>query len=111
MKRLQVCITFDVDLSDYTGGGAGIDELDFLFSKALASFCQTPRWCATWFVRLDAQLEALYGRADYIFKRYYGELCQLRQRGHEIGWHPHSYVTVGAQWKQNTAAVAVVDEL
>ena len=111
MKRLQVCITFDVDLSDYTSGGAGIEELDFLFSTALGGFHQTPRWRATWFVRLDAQLEALYGCADYIFKRYDGELGQLRERGHELGWHPHSYVKVGAQWKQNTTTVAVVDEL
>lgn len=110
MKRVKVCLTFDVDLSDYTKDGAEVDELDFLFSRVVPELRRESLAC-TWFVRLDAQMEALYGHAAYILERYETEFRALRAEGHEVGWHPHSYANSGGRWVQNTSAEAVREEL
>ena len=109
MRRLNVCLTFDIDLSYYAGAGAGVDELDFLFSEAASSLRRQRR--ATWFVRMDAQIESLYGHAAFVFERYGSELRALAAEGHEIGWHPHSYLRDGAGWRQNTSPASVRGEL
>ncbi|MBD0370360.1 MAG: hypothetical protein ICV60_05955 [Pyrinomonadaceae bacterium] len=111
MKQLKVCVTFDVDLSDYTNDGAEVDELAFLFSEVIPELRRDERLRATWFVRLDAQVEALYGHADYFFERYEREFRALSAEGHEIGWHPHSYLKTDEGWKQNTSSESVREEL
>lgn len=111
MKRLKVCLTFDVDLADYTRGGAEVDELAFLFSEVVPFLRRDERLRATWFVRLDAQIEALYGTASYFFERYEREFRALLSEGHEIGWHPHSYLKTDEGWRQNTSSSSVREEL
>ncbi len=111
VKTLRLCVTFDVDFAEYTNGWSAADEFASVFPSIMSVFQRHANWKATWFVRLDAQMEMLYGRADYILRQYKTELRELRQNGHEIGWHPHCYVQVDGQWRQNTNAAGVVDEL
>jgi hypothetical protein len=65
----------------------------------------------TWFVRLDAQVESLWGSADHFFRQYESLLGGLRKDGHEVGWHPHCYVEAEGRWKQNVDETTVLDEL
>ena len=110
---MQVCLTFDVDLTDYVGGRESfdLDELQRALPVINSSFQRHPQWKATWFVRLDSQMEALYGSADAAFRRYENELAYLQSAGHKLGWHFHSYIQSDGKWRQNVQVSAVVDEL
>lgn len=44
---------------------------------------------ATWFVRADNQLDAVYGHPDWLLQRNRPTWDTLRAEGHGIGWHPH----------------------
>lgn len=44
-----------------------------------------------WFVRMDPQIAGSHGRADWVAHAYGEALRALRQRGDEIGLHPHGW--------------------
>lgn len=111
MKNLKTCITFDLDFTNYIDGGIPIDEFRLVFPSILSVLSKKPESRATWFIRLDAQIEALYGEADYFFHCYKSEIDELRSIGHEIGWHPHCYAECDGVWKQNTDVSSVLGEL
>ena len=111
MRMLKVCLTFDIDFVDYTHDGAPVDEFSIGFPLILSVFQRHTDCKATWYIRLDAQIERRYGSPDHILQRYESELNELRQGGHEIGWHPHCYVESEGRWKQNIEVCSVVDEL
>jgi len=54
----------------------------------------------TWFVRVDPQLEALYGDCGYLLDRYASLWDSCKRRGDELAWHPHLYRLEGARWVQ-----------
>ncbi len=107
-----ICLTFDVDLVGHAAGDAAVDEFSKAIPSMLAMFDRHPSWTATWFVRLDDQIAATFGNPAAIVERHSSLLTDLRARGHEVGWHPHSY-TRGADgsWRQNTDDAMVADEL
>lgn len=110
MGKLLVCLTFDLDFTDYAYGINGVDE----FARALPEIfhiLEKDAAKATWFIRLDRQIEVIYGRVDYFFQRYRKEIASLKQAGHEIAWHPHCYVRKGDQWQQNCDSASVAQEL
>jgi hypothetical protein len=109
----RVCVTFDVDFTWHAGGGGGgfIDEMSEVFPSLWAVLRRYPDCKTTWLVRLDDQMQALHGQADYALVRYAKEFAELCQAGHEIGWHPHSYVRVGPNWRQNTDNGRLIAEL
>jgi hypothetical protein len=111
MRELKVCVTFDVDFADYIGGAAVVDEMSQSLDCIATTFLKKKNWKATWFIRLDARIEALYGSPDYIFRRYATKFEELVRAGHEIGWHPHSYAKSNGQWKQNIDVPTLVNEL
>ena len=111
MKKLKVCITFDVDFTNYFEDNTPIDEFRFIFPQLVGLLNRKPELKVTWFLRLDAQIEALYGKADYFFCHYSSEINELRRMGHEIGWHPHCYTQSDGVWTQNTHVSDVLREL
>jgi hypothetical protein len=112
VQVLKICVTFDVDFTDYlTDGKSDIDEFESIFPSILSVLEKEKGFKATWFIRLDSQLEALYGQPDYILHRYGKELDCLSLAGHEIGWHPHFYVKGEGGWRQNLEAAKIMDEL
>lgn len=111
MRELRLCVTFDVDFADYTEGGSTVDEFEAAVPSILSCLGRHPSRKTTWFIRLDDQIGALYGRPDHIFRRYADALRQLQRGGHELGWHPHCYVRAGGRWRQNVDEAAVLDEL
>jgi hypothetical protein len=105
-------VTFDVDLTDYlTEGKSGVEEFESIIPSVLSVLEKEKGFKATWFIRLDSQMDALYGQPDYVFHRYREELHHLSSIGHEIGWHPHFYVKGEGGWRQSFKTAEIMDEL
>ena len=51
-----------------------------------------------WFLRMDPQVEAAYGSADWAAERYGAQLEGLRAAGDEVGLHTHAWRRVGGAW-------------
>lgn len=103
-------VTFDIDLVDHLNGGE-VDEMELAF-PLFQQFCKENPWFrSTWFVRIDDQMASRFGTADYIFKAHAAKIQWLRENGHEIAWHFHSFVKVGNGWDQNTNEEKVAFEL
>ena len=112
MTPVRICLTFDIDLVGHAAAGESVDEFTDAVPGILSIFDRHPSWTATWFVRLDDQIGAIFGSPAAIVERHAALLSDLRSRGHEVGWHPHSYArTSDGRWRQNTDEAQVVDEL
>ncbi len=96
----KFCITFDVDLTDYLSGNNS-DEMDECFNSIQRKLLEYSEVKTTWFIRIDSQIESIYGRADHIFVKHREKLRWLTDNGHEIGWHYHGYKIKSAGWIQN----------
>jgi len=96
----NAAITFDIDYGlNYTNDV--VDEMD-LFWPYFQQLCsEIPSFKSTWFIRIDSQLEKIYGEADVVFKRHSSKIDWLRDMGHELGWHFHSYKKTNQKWVQN----------
>lgn len=100
MKK-SVVVTFDLDFTDYVGGARLQDEMEACWDVFL-SFCESiPTFKSTWFIRIDRQIGLLYGSPDYIFIKHADKIDWLKNNGHEVGWHFHSYVQREGKWSQN----------
>jgi hypothetical protein len=100
VKTHLFCLTIDTDPDGLSGrttdrGALGWESLlgirslpDTLGSAAcLAGMCVP----ITWFVRIDGHLRSALGSSFYLLDRFSGLWEEARQRGHELGWHPHLY--------------------
>lgn len=105
-----VCCTFDVDFTDYVGN-AQQDELETAFPLIREVLEQFPEIKTTWFIRIDSQVEAIYGSALYAFEKHAEKINWLRENGHEIGWHHHAYRQNGTTWEQETDESAICTNL
>lgn len=110
MERFYVAITFDVDMYDYVSG-AGFDEFDVCFARIQNILQEHPQVRTTWFLRIDAQIEANYGAADYIFRRHAQKVDWLRSHGHEIGWHHHPYRFEREVWVPESCPEKMLDQI
>ncbi|HUQ86864.1 MAG TPA: hypothetical protein VM096_04840 [Vicinamibacterales bacterium] len=109
---LRICLTFDIDLVGYASGDEPVDEFANAIPSLLSIFDRHPSWTATWFVRIDDQIAATSGSAAAILDDHAQVIGAMRARGHEIGWHPHSYMrSRDGAWRQNTDEASVIDEL
>lgn len=97
----SVCLTFDVDYTDYYSGNE-YDEMSLVFPLIQKVLLEFPQIKTTWFIRIDSQIEALFGQADHLFVKHKKEIQWLKENGHEIGWHHHSYKRTGIHWQQET---------
>lgn len=110
-QNFHLGVTFDLDFTAYGRDGKLVDEFEGIFPQLWSLFARYPNWRATWFLRLDRQMEELWGSPDYIFRRYAQELQRLKQAGHEIAWHPHCYLKSQKKWIQNTDVPSIIEEL
>lgn len=104
------CITFDVDLTDYLSGKSS-DEMDVSFDSIRSKLLEYPDVKTTWFIRIDKQIQDVYGRADYIFVKHQDKVKWLSDNGHEIGWHYHAYKLDGDRWVQNIDEEVILSEI
>jgi hypothetical protein len=107
----KIYVTFDIDYVDYQRDEQ-LDELELVF-PLLKAFLETNSYIkTTWFIRIDGQIEQLYGAADYIYTKHFDKIQWLQDRGHLIGWHHHSYrKSKKGDWLQNTDEDLVAIEL
>lgn len=109
---MVILLTFDVDMANYTSSDWDhFDELDEAFEGIRQILNKNPEVKTTWFVRIDGQIEALYGRADHIFSKHNDKIEWLREQGHEVGWHLHPYREINDKWVQETAIDKVCEEI
>jgi hypothetical protein len=111
MSPWNVVLTCDVDLVDHVTGEHTLAELTEAVPRLVDVLERHAGWRATWFLRMDAQLESMYGAADVVFGRHASLLRALTSRGDELAWHPHCYALVDGQWIPNPAIDGVLDDL
>lgn len=109
MNVFNAVLTFDVDYMDYISN-TPFEEFDVIINDLIPYF-KDHDIKATWFIRIDKQIEQIYGQADYFFTQYQKEISTLKSLGHAIGWHPHYYTKHHDQWVQNTNEIEILDEL
>lgn len=107
----KVAVTFDLDFTDYVGGGHVGDELEKCWPIFLECCLQTPQLVTTWFIRIDEHMKNEYGSADFIFQKHAEKIAWLRSNGHEVEWHFHSYRKINGFYKQNADDLDVSREL
>ncbi len=108
---INVCITFDLDFSDYVDDWKQHDDFKLAIDHIVPFFEKNPEYKITWYIRLDTQIKRTYGSIDYIFNKYNKEIEILKENGHEIAWHPHIYREESGRWIQNICSNEVYDEL
>jgi len=107
---MQIAVTLDIDMVHYEAG-RGFDEMEVTFDGLRRCLEGFPDIKTTWFMRIDAQMEKIYGRANYIFEKHAAKIDWLRDKGHEIGWHHHAYAYDGKGWRQETDQAVVSEHL
>lgn len=95
MKR-QVFITFDLDLRDHVLHEE-LDEFEQCFDRILSHLSQRGL-PATWFVRIDGQIEGVNGEADHFLRKHSKRIELLKEKGHELGWHHHAFRQENGKW-------------
>ena len=107
----QVAITFDVDYTDYLTSSDLGDEMQDCWNYFQEFTRKIPELKTTWFIRIDNQIGTLHGTKDFIFTKHADKISWLRENGHEIGWHFHSYINEGNKQVQNNDESDVVNEM
>jgi hypothetical protein len=116
-RPLYLCCTFDMDMDQVWKGG-GVPTWEGLKAgpglragiKDLKDDRGGP-FVATWFIRADEQVRALYGTVDKVFDMYPEVLRSLGSHGDELAWHPHLYKQRGGSWVQETDPGALVAQV
>lgn len=106
------CLTFDVDMTASKNGKTiFVDEFQYCFDSIQNILRKFPRIRTTWFIRLDQNMEEIYGRAEYMFSAHLAEIEWLKEQGHEIAWHIHPYIRRNGAWMQNADLPSVLEEV
>jgi hypothetical protein len=106
----NIYLTLDVDMADYLSDNIGVNEMTTAVPEIL-EICKNLNITATWYIRIDDRMAAEYGCNDYIFTEYADIIETMRNSGHEIAWHFHSYIKQGDKWVQNSNESDVAAEL
>ena len=111
---LRIALTFDTD-NDYfdsslvnenqdarswmrwRGIEEGIPAMREFLSSQRDSLDKQP--VMTWFVRVDDQLESIYGSPTYLLEHYGNMWRSYSEVGDEIAWHPHLYRRNQNRWE------------
>lgn len=119
---LPIALTFDAeaDVFDRSIGGEpskpswrGIEEGIPLLDEVLANYRDSngERARATWYVRGDRHIAAVFGSSTHLLEKYRDVWQQHIARGDEIGFHPHLYRLADGEWRQETDATALREQL
>ncbi|MGB8166688.1 MAG: hypothetical protein WCF18_04305 [Chthoniobacteraceae bacterium] len=121
---LPIALTFDAeaDVFDRSFGGEpskqtpswrGIEEGIPRIDEVLAGYHDSTgaRACATWYVRGDRHIGALFGSSSHLLEKYRDLWQQRASSGDEIGFHPHLYRLTGGEWRQETDSTALREQL
>ncbi len=103
-------ITFDLDFEDYISG-VHVDEMDLFFPIIKQYLISEKNLKFTWFIRIDRQIEKLFGNPLYYFEKHYSKFKWLTDNGHAIGWHHHAYKQNNNKWQQETDSYKILTDL
>lgn len=106
---MKIALTFDIDFSDYFSF-QHLDEME-LFFEFFKKLPWSTEIAATWFVRIDSQIEQLYGHSAFIIEKHEDKFDWLVSRGHEIAWHHHAYALDSGQWRPNQNQEVINQEI
>lgn len=87
----MIAVTFDVDDVAWTSGRR-FDEFSDAVPQILDELAAAGSVRTTWFVRVDAGIEASRGTPDALLTRYDSVVRRITTAGHEIGWHHHAVI-------------------
>lgn len=107
----EVAITFDFDFINKEGNDRSRDEIEEfwpLFKEITSRFTDIK---TTWFIRIDSHIEHFFGKADYFFIKHTDKIEWLRENGHSIGWHFHSFIKQGQRFVSNNNEDLLCEEL
>lgn len=107
---MRIAITIDIDMALYDTGRF-FDEMGVIFPEVRRCLEDLPGIRTTWFLRIDRQIEVLYGSPLYVFEKHAQAVDWLRGNAHEIGWHHHAYAKDGPRWRQETGEAAVCGDI
>ena len=79
---MKVVVTFDVDMTDYIHQRT-LEEMEVSFELLKRCLADFPEVRTTWFLRIDRWMEAVFGRADYLFVEHRKLLVSPR-----LGYYP-----------------------
>lgn len=65
----------------------------------------------SWFVRVDNQIAAIWGRPGYLLEAHGGLFRTVEAAGEEIAWHPHLYRKMETGWAQETDPAALTESM
>lgn len=109
MKKLAV--TFDFDFIGANGKWKHRDEIEefkIIFEKLEKEISE---FKTTWFIRIDKHILHYFNRSDYFFEKHLNYLEELKNRGHEIGWHFHSFVKENNKFEINFEETSICEAL
>lgn len=107
---MQIAVTFDIDMVHYDVD-QNFDEMDVTFRALRDCLEDVHTIKTTWFMRIDWQMEKVFGSAKYIFEKHAAKIDWLLSNGHEIGWHHHAYFQDGKRWRQDIDELRVSEQL
>lgn len=123
-RPLPIALTFDLDPDVFDESISpteartkiswrGVHEGIPLIRERLAALADErgvePR--PSWFVRVDNQIEAIWGRPGYLLEAHAGLFEELCSADEEIALHPHLYRRQDAGWVQETDPSALYEKL
>ena len=84
----KCAVTIDVDLiTNEKEPNLCIQQLTNEFEEIISILQGIPTLKTTWFIRIDAGVEKLYGSCLWVFEQFSEQLSWLRSHGHILGWH------------------------
>jgi hypothetical protein len=110
VERISIAVTFDIDMVDGPWGEFD-DECGYFFRTITSEVSAAGIDRATVYVRIDDEIERVYGCSDYLLRKYSDAFDDLRNTGWEIGWHPHPFARIDNVARQNTDEGEVAAEL
>ena len=106
MKEFNLCITFDTDadpIAQNHKNSITFKNLDFTLNKisnqiSLIEKKLNLKIPLSWFVRIDNQIQEIFGDYDWILQKYSKFWDEQLAKKNEIHWHAHIYQMINNQW-------------
>lgn len=109
-SQKKIALTFDVDCYNYFTHQY-CNEFETFVPHWIQMQKKYKQLCATFFVRMDSEVNARFGNWDYYFQKYNAIIDQLKILENEIGWHYHATIqNEKGQWKQHTDTELILTE-
>ena len=88
------------------------NELEAFYPVFMEQIIKNYNIKTTWFLRIDSQMEQIFGSADFSFQENKELLKELIKNGGELGWHHHAYKkNISDKWVQESDESKVLSDI